>query len=80
MAATHDFRFKLVHISTYSPGLVSSDFHLFPNMEKSLTGIYFVSDDDDMSALEDSGRVFQHQQECVKFKADSIKNMELHLC
>ena len=53
MATIHDCGFKLVPHPPYSPDLAPSDFHLFPQMKKTLAGRHSASDDDVIVAVEE---------------------------
>lgn len=52
MATIHECGFELVPHPPYSPDLAPSDFHLFPQMKKALSGRHFASDEDVMAAVE----------------------------
>ncbi|UYV71873.1 hypothetical protein LAZ67_9000821 [Cordylochernes scorpioides] len=41
MAAIYDSGFELLPHAPYSPDLAPADFHLFPHLKKSLSGIHF---------------------------------------
>lgn len=53
MATIHDCGFELMSHPPYSPDLAPSDYHLFPNLKKSLAGQRFVSNDEVMEATEE---------------------------
>ncbi|UYV84200.1 hypothetical protein LAZ67_X001501 [Cordylochernes scorpioides] len=44
MAAIYDSGFELLTHAPYSPDIAPSDFHLFPHLKRSLSGIHFRSD------------------------------------
>ena len=52
MAAIHNCGFELLDHPPYSPDLAPSDYHLFPNLKKSLAGSRYASDDEVMEATE----------------------------
>ncbi|XP_052828224.1 histone-lysine N-methyltransferase SETMAR-like [Octopus bimaculoides] len=60
LAAVRDFGFELVDHPPYSPDLPPSDYFLFPNMKRHLTGKQYRTDDEVISAVED---VFEGQDE-----------------
>ncbi|UYV67322.1 hypothetical protein LAZ67_5000223 [Cordylochernes scorpioides] len=51
MAAIYDSGFELLLHAPYSPDLAPSDFHLFPHLKKSLSGIHFRSDEEVIDAV-----------------------------
>ncbi|UYV62570.1 hypothetical protein LAZ67_2001123 [Cordylochernes scorpioides] len=51
MAAIYDSGFELLPHAPYSPDLAPSDFHLFPHLKKSLSGIHFRSDEEVIDAV-----------------------------
>ncbi|UYV69974.1 hypothetical protein LAZ67_7001357 [Cordylochernes scorpioides] len=51
MAAIYDSGFELLPHAPYSPDLSPSDFHLFPHLKRSLSGIHFRSDEDVIDAV-----------------------------
>ncbi|UYV63007.1 hypothetical protein LAZ67_2002824 [Cordylochernes scorpioides] len=51
MAAIYDSGFELLSHAPYSPDLAPSDFHLFPHLKKSLSGIHFRSDEEVIDAV-----------------------------
>ncbi|UYV63353.1 hypothetical protein LAZ67_2003826 [Cordylochernes scorpioides] len=51
MAAIYDSSFELLPHAPYSPDLAPSDFHLFPHLKKSLSGIHFRSDEEVIDAV-----------------------------
>lgn len=52
MAAVEECKFELVQHPPYSPDLAPSDYHLFPNLKKSLKGTRFDSDAELIQATE----------------------------
>ncbi|UYV85088.1 hypothetical protein LAZ67_X004533 [Cordylochernes scorpioides] len=51
MATIYDSGFELLPHAPYSPDLAPSDFHLFPHLKKSLSGIHFSSDEEVIDAV-----------------------------
>ncbi|UYV63554.1 hypothetical protein LAZ67_2004645 [Cordylochernes scorpioides] len=51
MAAIYDSGFELLPHAPYSPDIAPSDFHLFPHLKKSLSGIHFRSDEEGIDAV-----------------------------
>ncbi|UYV82375.1 hypothetical protein LAZ67_21001863 [Cordylochernes scorpioides] len=51
MATIYDSGFELLPHAPYSPDLAPSDFHLFPHLKKSLSGIHFRSDEEVIDAV-----------------------------
>ncbi|UYV78958.1 hypothetical protein LAZ67_17000494 [Cordylochernes scorpioides] len=51
MAAIYDSGFEILPHAPYSPDLALSDFHLFPHLKKSLSGIHFRSDEEGIDAV-----------------------------
>ncbi|UYV64944.1 hypothetical protein LAZ67_3002523 [Cordylochernes scorpioides] len=51
MAAIYDSGFELLPHAPYSPHIASSDFHLFPHLKKSISGIHFRSDEEVIVAV-----------------------------
>ena len=52
MAAIQKCGFQLVEDPPYSPDLVPSDYYLFPEMKKELSGHHFARNDDVMNTLD----------------------------
>jgi [histone H3]-lysine36 N-dimethyltransferase SETMAR len=53
MATIHDCGFQLLQHPPYSPDLAPSDYHLFPELKRKLSGVHFGTDDDVIGAVED---------------------------
>ncbi|UYV74318.1 hypothetical protein LAZ67_11002999 [Cordylochernes scorpioides] len=51
MATIYDSGFELLPHAPYSPDLAPFDFHLFPHLKKSLSGIHFRSDEEVIDAV-----------------------------
>ncbi|UYV75024.1 hypothetical protein LAZ67_12002131 [Cordylochernes scorpioides] len=51
MAAIYDSGFELLPHAPYSPDLALSDFHLFPHLKKTLSGIHFRSAEEVIDAV-----------------------------
>lgn len=51
MATIHHCGYKLIEHPPYSPDLAPSDYHLFPNLKKNLSGKKFQTDDEVKSAV-----------------------------
>lgn len=84
--AIRDCGYELIQHPPYSPDLAPSDFHLFPNMKKELSGNRFMNDDDVIDAvdefltLQDENFYFQgiqalqHRWEkCVNIEGDYVE-------
>ncbi|UYV75085.1 hypothetical protein LAZ67_12002425 [Cordylochernes scorpioides] len=86
IAAIYDSGFELLPHAPYSPDLAPSDFHLFPHMKKSLSGIHFRSDEEVIDAVtsffESLGTSFflesikglEHRwKKCIDLKGDYVE-------
>ncbi|UYV68371.1 hypothetical protein LAZ67_5004120 [Cordylochernes scorpioides] len=71
MAAIYDSGFKLLPHAPYSQDLASSDFHLFPHLNKSLSGLYFRSDEEVTDAVTSFFETLE-----TSFFLESIKALE----
>ncbi|UYV62215.1 hypothetical protein LAZ67_1008243 [Cordylochernes scorpioides] len=68
MAAIYDSVFELLPHAHYSPDLAPSDFHLFPHLKKSLSGIHFRSDKEVFWSVFDFYLLKKmDQRTCIKF-------------
>ncbi|UYV79992.1 hypothetical protein LAZ67_18001342 [Cordylochernes scorpioides] len=71
MAAIYDFGFELLPYAPYSPDLAPSDFHLFPHLKKSLSGIQFRSDEEVIDTVTSSFESLE-----ISFFLEGIKALE----
>ena len=54
MSTVHDCSFVLIDHPPYSPDLAPLDYFLFPNLKKHLAGKRYESDDDVISAVDNT--------------------------
>ncbi|UYV81002.1 hypothetical protein LAZ67_19002479 [Cordylochernes scorpioides] len=80
MAAIYDSGFELLPHAPYSPDLAPSDFHLFPHLKKSLSGIHFRSDEEVIDAsletsffLEGINALENRRKKCIDLKGDYVE-------
>ena len=60
--------YELIPHPAYSPDLAPSDFFLFPNLKKDIRGLYFRSDEEVVTAVEE--RVNRQDPDFFHFWAD----------
>ena len=60
--------YELIPHPAYSPDLAPSDFFLFPNLKKDIRGLYFRSDEEVVTAVEE--RVNRKDPDFFHFWAD----------
>ena len=86
MATIHKCGFELLPHPPYSPDLAPSDYHLFPQLKRQLSGVHFETDDDVIGAVEDYFGVMEktfylagiealrHRwQKCVDLRGDYVE-------
>ena len=73
MSAICDSGFRLVNLPPYSPDLALSDYYLFPNMKKNLSGKQYQSDDDVIFAVKDFLRT--KKKHCLKLEIQMLKHL-----
>ncbi|UYV72456.1 hypothetical protein LAZ67_9003230 [Cordylochernes scorpioides] len=80
MAAIYDSGFEILPHAPYSPDLAPFDFHLFPHLKKSLSGIHFRSDEEviDVSLktsffLEGIKALEHRWKKCIDLKGDYVE-------
>ncbi|UYV71407.1 hypothetical protein LAZ67_8003034 [Cordylochernes scorpioides] len=82
MTAIYDSGFEFLPHAPYSPDLALSDFHLFPYLKKSLSGIHFRSDEEVIDAHNTTMLASFSRVECrgdESTPADTIKSLKLYI-
>ncbi|UYV80849.1 hypothetical protein LAZ67_19001982 [Cordylochernes scorpioides] len=87
MAAIYDSGFELLPHAPYSPDLAPSDFHLFPHLKKTLSGIHFRSAEEVIDAVTsffesleisfflEGIKALEHRwKKCIDVKWDYVEN------
>ena len=69
MATILDCRFKFVPHPPYSPDLIPSDFHLFPNIKKALTSQRFSNDNEGIDAVKEFLGTQEKEFSSIEMKA-----------
>ncbi|UYV76869.1 hypothetical protein LAZ67_14002262 [Cordylochernes scorpioides] len=91
MAAIYDSGFELLPHAPNSPDLAPSDFHLFPDLKNSLSGIHFRPDEEVIDALTsffesletsfflEGIKAFEHRwKKCIDLEGDYGRQTEVH--
>ena len=73
MTTVDDCGFELTDHPPYSPDLASTDFRLFPNLNKYLVSVQFTTDHAVMIAVETH---FNMQNKASSFQAETHLNMQ----